>query len=234
MARAGASMVQLYTSFGYRGVGTPRLIKDEITKSLSSGSGGSWKSQIGTEAGKYVGDEDRLRKTRDQLMEEAKGLGELLKDLAQKKDEDGDEETSSLIRMAEEALGKFRPAQPRDNLIGSSPSKARDNAAERDHKRKERETARGMVEETLSPHVVEASAGPHTPSQSQSQSKSTKTVTSGMVGSVPRILEDVLPPQAADLAPIVVEDPPSTPPPTSHSEKDEWTQTVKSGQKRLV
>lgn len=264
MARAGASMVQLYTSFGYRGVGTPRLIKDEITNSLSLSSSGSasgasststWKSQIGIEAGKYVGDEDRLRKTRDQLMQEAKGLGELLKDLATKKDEgkgDRDEETSSLIRMAEEALGKFRPAQPRDNLIGSpsTSTSTSDERAERDHKRKERETARGMVEDTLSPHVVEAAAGPHTPrSRPSSQSQShrqleqgsegteadTVTVTSGMVGSVPKILEDVLPPQAADLAPIVVEEnraPVQAPNP--NDEQDEWTRGVKSGQRRLV
>lgn len=255
-------MVQLYTSFGYRGVGTPRLIKDEITNSLSvsSGAGASststWKSQIGVEAGKYVGDEGRLQKTRDQLMQEAKGLGELLKDLAQKKDEgngdrDRDEGTSSLIRMAEEALGKFRPAQPRDNLIGSSSSsqaQAQDERAERDHKRKEKETARGMVEDTLSPHVLEASAGPHTPqSRPQSQtrpqhqlksgsgsgSEDTVTVTSGMVGSVPKILEDVLPPQAADLAPIVVEEN-RAPVPAPNEEKDEWTRGVKSGQRRLV
>lgn len=218
-------MVQLYTSFGYRGVGTPRLIKDEITKSLSSGS--SWKSQVGVEAGKYLGDEDRLRKTRDQLMEEAKGLGELLKDLGQKKDEQGDGETASLIRMAEEALGKHLPPQPRDNLIGSGTgAQNQDERAEKDHKRKERDTARGMVEDTLSPHVLEASAGPHTP-----RSQPTRTVTSGMVGSVPKILADVLPPQAADLAPIVVEETPVVP---THEEQDEWTQTVKTGQRRLV
>lgn len=228
MARAGASMVQLYTSFGYRGVGTPRLIKDEITHSLLSkgkGQGSSWKSQIGLDYDTpstmgWVGDEDRLRKTREQLMREAQGLGELLKDLQSK--EQGGDDTSALVRMAEEALGKYKPAQPRDNLMGApAPAPGGPRDEEQDHRRKERDTSRGLVEDTLSPHVVEHSAGPHTPA---------KTVTSGMVGTVPDVLAEVLPQPAADLAPMVVEE---TPAPV-HEKEDEWTQTVRSGQRRLV
>lgn len=218
MARAGASMVQLYTSFGYRGVGTPRLIKDEITQSLLP-SRSSWKSQIGldydTPSMGFVADEDRLKKTRDQLMAEAQGLGELLKGLQEREDD-----TSSLVRMAEEALGKHKPPQARDNLMGSPSG----SASEEEHRRSEKETARGMVEDTLSPHVVEGSAGPH------NSASAGWTVTSGMVGSVPDALAGVLPEPAADLAPVVVEE--QTAP--AHEEEDEWTHTVKSGQRRLV
>lgn len=161
-------------------------------------------------------------------MAEAKGLGELLKDLQEKED------TSSLVKLAEEALGKYRPAEPRDNLMGSaSESSGSSTNVELDHKRKERDTARGLVEDTLSPHVIEHSAGPHTQtSTSRPTSQPDRIVTSGMVGSVPDILADVLPEQAVDLAPIVVQESPSVGP--GHEERDEWTETVKSGQRRLV
>jgi dihydroorotate dehydrogenase len=206
MAKAGASMVQLYTSFGYRGVGTPRLIKDEISASLSSQSSkSSWKSTIGSDYSdksqmgwRETGDEDRLRKTSQQLMQEAQGLGELLKDLQQKED------TASLVRAAEEALGQFQPAKPRDNLMGSSESG----------------TGQAAVEAS-SPDAVE----------SEASAESGRTITSGMTGGVPAGLEEVLPTAAADLAPIVVEESPAPP---THPEADEWTQTVREGQKRLV
>jgi len=209
MAKAGASMVQLYTSFGYRGVGTPRLIKDEISASLlSQSSKSSWKSTIGSDYSdksqmgwKDTGDEDRLRKTSQQLMQEAQGLGELLKDLQQKED------TASLVRAAEEALGKFSPAKPRDNLMGSSESGS--------------ESGQAAVEAS-SPNSTEAEASAGTEG---------RTITSGMVGGVPAGLEEVLPTAAADLAPVVVEE---TPAPPTHPEADEWTQTVREGQKRLV
>jgi hypothetical protein len=44
-------------------------------------------------------------------------------------------------------------------------------------------------------------------------------------------MEEVLPAQAADLAPIVVEEVQTA---AAHEEVDEWTQTVREGQKRLV
>jgi hypothetical protein len=233
MAKAGASMVQLYTSFGYRGVGTPRLIKDEIASSLQS-TNSSWKSNIGSDYSDksqmgWTGGEDQLRKTSEQLRREAHGLGQLLKDLQHKED------TASLVRAAEEALGKFRPSQPRDNLMGSSGTAShrnREAAAEADHKRKERDTARGMVEDTLSPHIVEATAGPHTPAPGAGAgARASRTITSGTVGGVPAGMEEVLPAQAADLAPIVVEEVQTA---AAHEEVDEWTQTVREGQKRLV
>lgn len=109
-------MVQLYTSFGYRGVGTPRLIKDEITAQLAT-TKSSWKKSIGTDyKDEKMGwtDEDRFKKTNEALKKEAEGLGELLKNLSDKED------TASLVRKAEEALRQFKPPQPRDNLLGST------------------------------------------------------------------------------------------------------------------
>lgn len=40
-ARSGATTVQLYTSFSHNGVGTPRRIKDEITRILEA-QGKTW------------------------------------------------------------------------------------------------------------------------------------------------------------------------------------------------
>ncbi|PWN97087.1 hypothetical protein FA09DRAFT_283837, partial [Tilletiopsis washingtonensis] len=45
-AKAGASAVQLYTSFGYEGVGHPRRIKDELTAALKE-EGTTWQRSIG-------------------------------------------------------------------------------------------------------------------------------------------------------------------------------------------
>ncbi|CEH14777.1 dihydroorotate dehydrogenase [Ceraceosorus bombacis] len=45
-ARAGASAVELYTSFGYEGVGHPRRIKDELT-SLLKAQNTTWAKSIG-------------------------------------------------------------------------------------------------------------------------------------------------------------------------------------------
>lgn len=45
-AQAGASMVQVYTSFGYDGVGTCRRIKDELVEELKK-EGASWKQIAG-------------------------------------------------------------------------------------------------------------------------------------------------------------------------------------------
>lgn len=113
MAQAGASLIQVYTLFGYRGVGTPRLLKDEITQALL---GHTWKNQIGTEwEGQQMGwDEKRLEKESQALKEEAEGLGELLRHLNEKED------MQKLVREAEEALKRESKAtQPRDNLMGS-------------------------------------------------------------------------------------------------------------------
>ena len=44
-ARAGASYVQVYTTFGYDGVGTCRRIKDELTVELAR-SGTTWRAVV--------------------------------------------------------------------------------------------------------------------------------------------------------------------------------------------
>jgi dihydroorotate dehydrogenase len=112
MAQAGASLIQVYTLFGYRGVGTPRLLKDEITQALL---GHTWKNQIGTEwEGQQMGwDEKRLEKENEALRKEAEGLGAMLRSLKEKED------LQSLVKEVEEALKGVQRAQPRDNLMGS-------------------------------------------------------------------------------------------------------------------
>lgn len=46
-AKAGASAVELYTSFGYQGVGLPRRIKDELVELLKA-EGTTWKRVVGS------------------------------------------------------------------------------------------------------------------------------------------------------------------------------------------
>lgn len=46
-AKAGADAVELYTSFGYEGVGHPRRVKDELVTLLKA-QGRTWKQSIGT------------------------------------------------------------------------------------------------------------------------------------------------------------------------------------------
>ena len=48
-AKAGASLVQLYTALGYQGVGLPRRIKDEITLELQKQGISSWQAIVGTD-----------------------------------------------------------------------------------------------------------------------------------------------------------------------------------------
>jgi hypothetical protein len=106
MARAGASFVQLYTAFGYRGVGCARNIKDEITTGLD---GKTWKSQVGSEAGEW---EDQFGQIGEEVKREAASLADVLKqlrDVAKDKVETGSDqlrlEGSKLVRAVEQALG---------------------------------------------------------------------------------------------------------------------------------
>lgn len=48
-AHAGASAVELYTSFGYEGVGLPRRVKDELTKLLHD-QNTTWAAEVGRDA----------------------------------------------------------------------------------------------------------------------------------------------------------------------------------------
>jgi dihydroorotate dehydrogenase len=99
MARAGASMVQVYTAFGYRGVGTPRLLKDEIAHALVPGA--SWEKQVGADYGGASGmkwDAARVAAEGAKLRAEARELGNVLTEIREKMD------THQLAAEADEAL----------------------------------------------------------------------------------------------------------------------------------
>ncbi|KAJ3709679.1 Dihydroorotate dehydrogenase-domain-containing protein [Lentinula raphanica] len=87
-ARAGATMVQVYTSFGYDGVGACRRIKDQIVAKLHE-EGSTW-AEIVKKAVDELSLKEDLRKvapsqgTVDQLIEEAKHLDKLLDELGSK------------------------------------------------------------------------------------------------------------------------------------------------------
>ncbi|BEI80528.1 hypothetical protein CcaverHIS002_0110570 [Cutaneotrichosporon cavernicola] len=85
MARAGAAMVQVYTAFGYRGVGTPRLLKDEIKHDLVPGA--SWEKQVGADYGGVAGmrwDASRVAAEGAKLRAEAHELGNVLSEIRDK------------------------------------------------------------------------------------------------------------------------------------------------------
>ncbi|WVQ85326.1 dihydroorotate dehydrogenase (fumarate) [Cryptococcus sp. DSM 104549] len=219
MARAGASLVQVYTSFGYRGVGTPRLIKDEIASALS-GTHGSWKSAVGSDwasSGQPMGwDENRLKAESEAVKNEAKGLGDLLRHLSDK------EEVAKLVHEAERALGKVHVHPPPQD---------------------ERDAARGLVEDTLAPHVVEGSSNhTHEGTQALLENGDVQQSAQGQEASVgaPSIGEALLSDAVGvDLGPIVVvevvEEQVAGEPVREEREKEnEWAQAVRGGQRRLV
>lgn len=210
MANAGASIVQVYTSFGFRGVGTPRLIKDEITERLKAerereaggeGKGGSWKTHVGRDwvsAGQQpMGwDENRLQQESQALVEEARGLAELLRQSNDK------EETVKLVEQAERALG--------------------------------------IVKEEVAPlpPLVQSSSAAPAPVEAAVPSRDGFVIESGGVGA-PSIGEALIaePVPQVDLAPIVVleEKKTSVDERREDGERDnEWKQAVKTGSKRLV
>jgi hypothetical protein len=127
MAKSGASIVQVYTSFGYRGVGTPRLLKDEIANTLSASQ--NWRGVVGTEV-KKVDEVEHFHKAQQGLLEEAQQLADLLR---RNREQDGHEseqgDIATLIQRAEAALGKTPRATPR--LLGDGT--ARDNALGAEH-----------------------------------------------------------------------------------------------------
>lgn len=209
MANAGASIVQVYTSFGFRGVGTPRLIKDEITERLKAerereaggeGKGGSWKTHVGRDwvsAGQQpMGwDENRLQQESQALVEEARGLAELLRQSNDK------EKTVKLVEQAERALG--------------------------------------IVKEEVAPlPPSSAAAAARAPVEAAVPSRDGFVIESGGVGA-PSIGEALIaePVPQVDLAPIVVleEKKTSVDERREDGERDnEWKQAVKTGSKRLV
>jgi dihydroorotate dehydrogenase len=149
-------MIQVYTSFGYRGVGTPRLLKDEISTSLIHNRS-TWKSEIGKEwmnkGVKEMGwdekrEEERLKKESEDVKSEAEDLAKLLKGL------DDREATARLIKEVEEALKGSRGVQvvdgqgPRDNLLGASEEPSRVDPLQ----------TQNMLEDALAQQVVESAA----------------------------------------------------------------------------
>ena len=84
-ARAGATAVQLYTSFGFEGVGVPRRVKDELVEALRK-EGTTWAEVVKKAVAEKISTKERLQFTKedwnfDHLSYNDKGLlRELLKD----------------------------------------------------------------------------------------------------------------------------------------------------------
>jgi dihydroorotate dehydrogenase len=106
MARAGASLVQIYTSFGYRGVGAPRLLKDEVSAALARAPApdASWAAQIGRDfEGANMGwDEARVAAEAVALKHEAAALSELLADIQQR------EQAAAAVQAADAAMAEIK------------------------------------------------------------------------------------------------------------------------------
>ena len=58
-AKAGADVIELYTSFGYKGIGLPRRIKDELEVLLKE-EGKSWIELVGSESEKKVQEVEKM------------------------------------------------------------------------------------------------------------------------------------------------------------------------------
>ncbi|KZS99887.1 uncharacterized protein LAESUDRAFT_667431 [Laetiporus sulphureus 93-53] len=85
-ARAGAAAVQVYTSFGYDGVGACRRIKDEITEELKR-EGKTWAEVVSAAVGELSLKEEKVQEkgTIKQLTEEAQELMKLVDKLGEQK-----------------------------------------------------------------------------------------------------------------------------------------------------
>ena len=78
-ARAGASAVQLYTAFGYGGVGTPGRVKDEVVRLLKA-EGKTWKEVVAEGVEKLARKEDKATvKEKPLMVHEEGGIRELIK-----------------------------------------------------------------------------------------------------------------------------------------------------------
>ena len=94
-AKAGASLVQIYTSFGYDGAGACRRIKDELNELLAK-EGTTWHGVVNNAVNELswkptappvsVKAEEQLNA--DALINEAKELGKQLDQLSEKFGED--------------------------------------------------------------------------------------------------------------------------------------------------
>ena len=204
MAHAGASLVQLYTVFGYRGVGTPRLLKNELASSLG---GSSWQAQIGRDwKGEQMGwDEARFKKDNEAVRREEEGLGELLRQF------DEDEGTRRLIEEAEMALGYSKAqrgrTEPRDNALGSQ----------------------GGSKDGITKGLVEAA--PRHPAMEETSSQRAPSRPSLGAPSIEEALESE--PVEVDLMPmtVMVADESSV---RGVDEEEEWRRAARGGSRRLV
>jgi len=82
-AKAGASTVQLYTGFGYDGVGACRRIKDQLGELLVK-EGKSWEEVVRDAVDKLSWKEEDVNVTVSKMIEEAKELNVMLDKLAQR------------------------------------------------------------------------------------------------------------------------------------------------------
>ncbi|KAG8699175.1 Dihydroorotate dehydrogenase (quinone), mitochondrial [Ceratobasidium sp. 394] len=117
-ARAGATSVQLYTSFGYNGVGTARRIKDELTEELRR-QGTTWQQVVTNAIREHAWvkpeGEKGLEEGERELRAMLDGLGKQLS-VGDGEDEDSnrhtkrleelklDSDTKKLAKLAEEAI----------------------------------------------------------------------------------------------------------------------------------
>ena len=85
-ARAGASCVQLYTSFGYDGAGICRRIKDELTEELVR-SGTTWRAVVEQAVRENAAAAPESAGVQ-QLVRQAEELQVLLNELAERMGED--------------------------------------------------------------------------------------------------------------------------------------------------
>ena len=69
-AKAGASLVQVYTSFSYDGVGAPRRIKDQLTEELAK-EGKSWAQVVRESVGAQAWTEAKAAEEEKQKREAA-------------------------------------------------------------------------------------------------------------------------------------------------------------------
>ena len=106
-ARAGATLVQLYTSFGYEGVGTARRIKDEIVAELKK-EGKTWKQIVAESVDRSslqrspLHDEVKVGEAAiSQLIQEAEHLKGLLEKLGDKIEKEANLPSNHSIELGE-------------------------------------------------------------------------------------------------------------------------------------
>lgn len=225
MANAGASIVQIYTSFGFRGVGTPRLIKDEISEHLRL-NGESWKTRVGRDwasSGQPMGwDENRLKQESQALVEEAKGLAELLRQSSTTTIEE--KETAKLVEEAERVLGIVKEKGESSAASGS--------AVAVDHT-----TAPSLLQDSSASAPTLEQGPPAAPVEAAVPPPSSQggfAIEGGAASIGEALIAE--PVSEVDLAPIVVLEEKKTNLGVNDGGKrdNEWEQAVKAGPKRLV